>query len=731
MVLQGGRWEVHASYPYEQQGQAIQDAKALESISTIKGVKVVREETNETSGETKENNIYASSNLTDEQPLGAQEAKQARKNGTAPALDRTSKKGSAKAKKKAPGNSMRSGKKVPKHIEEYDPDVADKITFSFFRLIVRLLMVVLFSAIIASIVSGLGGIWLSETEFRPSTQTNILNVLFFGSFLLSIVWMSFSFLSKAKIATSSSRRTARDRPEPKPKPEPEKPAIKVKQADRVDFGEDTNKMAQETKVAEEKDKAEKAHKAARDGEATPAGHKDDALPEPGSASKTDAKDSPSPKNADGGAGNSTTKADAPWLKKQKAYIMSYLADSLKSANTNKADMDNFNKFGVNLFIAGAIETLSQSRSMDGNTASQVLSEAVKSIGFRQRDADAFPDKIQGYLLADSKYMQMYQAGRSSMMTHLEGDTEGAATLATALKEWNKPKKLEKSSGPVTVLFTDIAGSTNMTQTLGDALAQQVVRAHNKIVRDALHKHNGKEIKHTGDGIMASFSKTSNGVEAAADMQKGSVRHSAANPDLPLDLKIGINAGEPIAEDDDLFGTTVQMAARIVDKAQAGQIFVSDIVQGLCGGKVFKFVAHSGFEMKGFDGTITLHELVWKPDADVSPATTAQEFAPATPDVEIGAEIGAGIGTDIGAEIGAEIGTEIGADIKPEPPEQQDTPENGPAEDLTEENKNETTAPQAVPEAAATPSPESIITVPEAPAEATPEPGKPVSAPGTE
>jgi len=718
MVLQGGRWEVHASYPYEQQGQAIKDAKALENISTIKGVKVVREETNDSSGETKENNIYASSNLADEQPQGAQEARQSRKNGPAPAPNRSGNKSGKKAKNRKPGSDMRSGKKVPKHIEEYDPDVADKITFSFFRLIVKLLMVVLFSAIIASIVSGLGGIWLSETEFRASTQTNILNVLFFGSFLLSVVWMSFSFLSKAKIASSSSQRAVRAPKEQKP--EPEKPAIKVKQADRVDFGEDTNKMAEETKVADDKDKAEKAEKAARDGETSPTKQTDDTLPEPGSATNADAKDVPPARTDGGGAEIGAAKEDAPWLKKQKTYIMGYLTDSLKRANINKADMDNFNKFGVNLFIAGAIETLSQSRNMDGNTASQVLGDAVKSMGFRQRDADAFPDKIQGYLLADSKYMQMYQAGRSSMMTHLEGDADGAATLAAALTEWNKPKIIESTSGPVSVLFTDIAGSTNMTQTLGDALAQQVVRAHNKIVRDALHKHSGKEIKHTGDGIMASFSKTSNSVEAAADMQKGSARHSAANPDLPLGLKIGINAGEPIAEDDDLFGTTVQMAARIVDKAQAGQIFVSDIVQGLCGGKNYKFIAHSGFEMKGFDGSITLHEVVWNPDAGATPLVTDKETAAADTDIEIGAEIGAGIGADIGAE--------IGADVESESLEQQAAPENGQTEESVKEDNAAPADSQVVSEGAEASPPENINAPSEASTETT---QKPASVPGTE
>ncbi|MEQ8193402.1 MAG: LuxR C-terminal-related transcriptional regulator, partial [Rhodospirillales bacterium] len=120
-------------------------------------------------------------------------------------------------------------------------------------------------------------------------------------------------------------------------------------------------------------------------------------------------------------------------------------------------------------------------------------------------------------------------------------------------------------GPVTILFTDIAGSTAMTQTLGDDGAQEILHVHNQIVRDSLAYYGGKEIKHTGDGIMACFSTTSNGIEAANMMQRQVDIHNRKNPDLPLQIKIGLDAGEPIAEDNDLYGTTVQLAARIAAK----------------------------------------------------------------------------------------------------------------------------------------------------------------------
>ena len=98
--------------------------------------------------------------------------------------------------------------------------------------------------------------------------------------------------------------------------------------------------------------------------------------------------------------------------------------------------------------------------------------------------------------------------------------------------------------------------------------------------------------------MASFSTTSHGVEGAIHIQVETKKHNTNNPDLPLHIKIGINAGEPISEDNDLFGSTVQMAARIVDKAKADQIFVSEIVRGICAGKQITFENRGPYENEG-------------------------------------------------------------------------------------------------------------------------------------
>jgi len=159
---------------------------------------------------------------------------------------------------------------------------------------------------------------------------------------------------------------------------------------------------------------------------------------------------------------------------------------------------------------------------------------------------------------------------------------------------------------VAVLFTDIVGSTALTQERGDDAAQLVVREHNSIVREALALHSGKEIKHTGDGIMATFSQITNAVEGAVAMQEACQRVNSMKPDLGLGLCIGVNAGEPIHEDGDVFGTPVQMAARVLSKAEGDEIAVSNLVREMCTGKSFEFSKKGEYDLKGFPEPVPIY-----------------------------------------------------------------------------------------------------------------------------
>jgi len=166
-------------------------------------------------------------------------------------------------------------------------------------------------------------------------------------------------------------------------------------------------------------------------------------------------------------------------------------------------------------------------------------------------------------------------------------------------------------GLVTILFTDIESSTAVRQRVGDAKAQELLRAHNTIVRDALKTHGGSEIKHTGDGIMASFPTASGALECAVAVQQAVAAHVEQHPDAPLSVYIGLNAGEPIAEERDLIGTAVDLARRICDQAEGGEILASDVVRQLAAGKGFLFADRGEVALRGFEDPVRLYELRWR------------------------------------------------------------------------------------------------------------------------
>ena len=171
----------------------------------------------------------------------------------------------------------------------------------------------------------------------------------------------------------------------------------------------------------------------------------------------------------------------------------------------------------------------------------------------------------------------------------------------------------------TILFTDVEGSTALTQRLGDARAREVLRTHERIVREALRSHGGSEVKTMGDGFMASFSSATGALECAIAMQRAFAEWNAgvgAQGLAPLQIRIGLNAGEPIAEEaetgrEDLFGTAVNLAARIAAKAEGGEVLASDVVRQLVAGKGFLFADRGETALRGFEDPVRLYEVRWR------------------------------------------------------------------------------------------------------------------------
>lgn len=131
------------------------------------------------------------------------------------------------------------------------------------------------------------------------------------------------------------------------------------------------------------------------------------------------------------------------------------------------------------------------------------------------------------------------------------------------------------------------------------------------MRNALSKFGGHEVKHTGDGIMASFLSAAGAIDAMIQVQRQVAEHNARMPNQTLHLRIGLNAGEPIQEEDDLFGSTVQLAARVCAATGTDEIYCTASVMELSGKPNSMFRSVGAKAVKGFRDPITMYDIVWR------------------------------------------------------------------------------------------------------------------------
>lgn len=158
----------------------------------------------------------------------------------------------------------------------------------------------------------------------------------------------------------------------------------------------------------------------------------------------------------------------------------------------------------------------------------------------------------------------------------------------------------------TLLFTDVVDHTGMTQRIGDRRAREVMRAHDAAIREALAAYDGEEVKSMGDGFMASFRSAQRAIECAVSLQRTFERMYREGT-MPARVRMGLNAGEPIEEDGDLFGSAVIAASRIAECAQGGEILVANVVRELVTGQDggFGFEDRGLVTLKGFEGPFHL------------------------------------------------------------------------------------------------------------------------------
>jgi class 3 adenylate cyclase len=165
-------------------------------------------------------------------------------------------------------------------------------------------------------------------------------------------------------------------------------------------------------------------------------------------------------------------------------------------------------------------------------------------------------------------------------------------------------------GTVTMLFSDIEGSTALNEGLGDVRWLELLRTHHAIVREEVHRHGGFEVKAQGDGFMIAFPSARRAVECARAIQDAIDSELGHHPDGPIRLRIGLHTGEAIREEADFYGKNVALAARIADQARGGEVLASSVVKQLTesAGDIH-FENEREIELHGLTGPHTVYRVI--------------------------------------------------------------------------------------------------------------------------
>jgi adenylate cyclase len=611
-VLDRKRWVLHARFGKQDREAALLEAKNLDRQPGVAGVKVVRETYFPATNKMEDSTVFIS-------------ARTRQLTADAQGFDYDDPSVRRRVTSQVPAE-YNPNSKVEDAYEEgqkrYVPVTAWGVTG-------RIILITLASLAFGAVVSAATALVMSQLGRYGILAGTESNSVLFGAFLIGFVIcalpMLFMFVSSLSGGEDESEiYDFEPAPEFEEEDTPKKrPWWKISLGGSHDKGDEMPQPEQEA-APEESPQADLWQEPEEQPEPTPE-------PEP----EPEATEEPAPEETPPPAEEEEFVPTSPDFEMHRMSVMRFLGGAVAALKASKPQLDAYTKFAIDLALAGATEIAAARGKLAKNEQMAILRQAIEVIGTKPELAKSFCERYDDYV-KDPRYEQMAQTGRESMIRLLDGKADPFGGLPSALQNWGKPQiKSNPLQSIMTIIFTDMVGSTDLTQAVGDVAAQEVVRRHNAIVRSAISEHSGREIKHTGDGIMASFPTAGSGVEACIDIQRAIVSFNATKPELELHVRIGINSGEPIVEENDLFGATVQLAARICAKAGTDQIYCSNSVRDLYVNKSHLFFNLGPVELKGFKEPIPIYEVKWKekssallPISQDLPDSLAPEATPA-------------------------------------------------------------------------------------------------------
>jgi pilus assembly protein CpaF len=262
---------------------------------------------------------------------------------------------------------------------------------------------------------------------------------------------------------------------------------------------------------------------------------------------------------------------------------------------------------LNLRLAPAITQAFEGAELKGSDYASENKISKESAGRELRQA------VEAGLLQTVRYPQG-EAGFKASQDLLRAVADGLGQPVSASTPLTPETiigslAVGQTEGTVTIMFTDVEGSTRLLSTRGFTESHEIMRAYETIIDEKVAEHAGRRIKGLGDGFMISFGSVRHGVECALDIQRSIAAYSKQNPERKVKVRIGLNTGEVVEEAGDIFGAAVNVAARVASKARGGEILVSDVVRQLVGPvSEMTFDYRGRYKLKGFPDRWRLHQV---------------------------------------------------------------------------------------------------------------------------
>lgn len=309
----------------------------------------------------------------------------------------------------------------------------------------------------------------------------------------------------------------------------------------------------------------------------------------------------------GGAAHGQSSQLQELIAQQVLILQSFANDAVARLGAQTTNLQSFDRYGFNLYIAGGAQELARREKLTEHTMTSILTNVLTGQNTSLETAKAFAERLPT-AGNRTRFRAVLDAGRAAMVATLDDKPiPPDCAIEKVLSNWSNPHG-NAGAGPnaarrLAVLLTDLVGSTDATRKLGNSGAQRLLRAHNAIVRDAVKQHRGQEVKHTGDGILCIFNSAADAASAGMAIQQDAFAYVRDNPDLPLAIRIGIEYAEGMKDETgEYFGPAFTSIEGICDAGGNGDVAVSPAVKDQSQGAVLQY-------------------------AELTPSPTAKSFVP--------------------------------------------------------------------------------------------------------